>query len=167
MTRLPTPGSDNGSWGDILNNFLTVEHNNDGTLKKAADIATALSKANAAETPNGAQAKADAAQAAAQTYINTKVAALDVRIAIAASPDLIMTGTITRDANGAISSATVTWPDGTTGTYVTDTASTAFLGAVDAYHVTYGSPATKTYTQPAITRDASGAVTNRPGIQVT
>ena len=45
MTRLPIPGSDVGSWGDILNDFLQVEHNNDGTLKKAGDISNALSTA--------------------------------------------------------------------------------------------------------------------------
>jgi len=33
MARLPIPGSDDGTWGDILNNFLLVVHNNDGTLK--------------------------------------------------------------------------------------------------------------------------------------
>ncbi|MEJ0073825.1 MAG: hypothetical protein WDN27_07225 [Candidatus Saccharibacteria bacterium] len=33
--RLPTPGSDNGTWGDILNGFLEVEHNGDGSLKSA------------------------------------------------------------------------------------------------------------------------------------
>jgi hypothetical protein len=33
MSRLPTPGSDNGTWGDILNDFLAVSHNADGTLK--------------------------------------------------------------------------------------------------------------------------------------
>lgn len=36
MTRLPIPGSDDGSWGDVLNNFLMVEHNADGTLKRTA-----------------------------------------------------------------------------------------------------------------------------------
>lgn len=35
MARLPTPGSDKGSWGDILNQFLRVSHNNDGTLKSS------------------------------------------------------------------------------------------------------------------------------------
>jgi hypothetical protein len=50
MSRLPTPGSDSGSWGAILNDFLEVEHNTDGTLKKAGDIATALSTANAAQS---------------------------------------------------------------------------------------------------------------------
>lgn len=33
MVRLPTPGSDAGTWGDLLNDFLTVEHESDGTLR--------------------------------------------------------------------------------------------------------------------------------------
>ena len=33
MTRLPQPGSDDGRWGSILNTFLGVGHNEDGTLK--------------------------------------------------------------------------------------------------------------------------------------
>jgi hypothetical protein len=31
MARLPTPGGDSGNWGTILNDFLTTEHNADGT----------------------------------------------------------------------------------------------------------------------------------------
>lgn len=33
MARLPIPGRDEGTWGDILNNFLSIEHNSDGTQK--------------------------------------------------------------------------------------------------------------------------------------
>ncbi len=33
--RLPTPGSDNGTWGDILNDFLSQSHNADGTLQSS------------------------------------------------------------------------------------------------------------------------------------
>lgn len=33
MSRLPNPGADQDVWGDILNDFLLVEHNEDGTLK--------------------------------------------------------------------------------------------------------------------------------------
>lgn len=33
MSRLPQPGSDNGTWGGILNDFLGVSHKSDGTLK--------------------------------------------------------------------------------------------------------------------------------------
>lgn len=37
MTRLPQPGSDSGAWGSILNDFLNVEHNADGSLKIRSD----------------------------------------------------------------------------------------------------------------------------------
>jgi hypothetical protein len=42
--RLPTVGGDDGNWGQILNDFLAVEHNADGTLRKAGDIASAINK---------------------------------------------------------------------------------------------------------------------------
>ena len=37
MARLPVPGSDDGTWGTILNDFLAVEINSDGTLKIRTD----------------------------------------------------------------------------------------------------------------------------------
>jgi hypothetical protein len=40
MARLPIPGSDNGVWGDVLNDFLLVEHNSDGTLKASGSLST-------------------------------------------------------------------------------------------------------------------------------
>lgn len=43
MTRLPSPGSDSGTWGAILNDFLQVEHNTDGTLKARTDGTIAVS----------------------------------------------------------------------------------------------------------------------------
>lgn len=39
MVRLPIPGSDEGNWGSILNDFLSVEHHVDGTLKDTGTIA--------------------------------------------------------------------------------------------------------------------------------
>lgn len=33
MARLPTPGGDDGNWGTLLNQYLEVEHNGDGTHK--------------------------------------------------------------------------------------------------------------------------------------
>lgn len=33
MARLPVPGSDTGTWGTILNDFLSSAHATDGTLK--------------------------------------------------------------------------------------------------------------------------------------
>lgn len=104
MARLPIPGNDVGSWGQILNEYLSVELNSDGTLKKAADItqaqtdataaqaaaSTAQSTADAAQTSaDDAQTAADAAQATAnaaipQSYLdtdNTLAAASNTKIA--------------------------------------------------------------------------------------
>lgn len=40
MTRLPNPGGDDNTWGSILNDFLSVEHNADGTLKADGTLAS-------------------------------------------------------------------------------------------------------------------------------
>ncbi|HJP81467.1 MAG TPA: hypothetical protein VJ841_03690 [Candidatus Saccharimonadales bacterium] len=40
MARLPQPGADNGSWGDVLNDFLLVEHDANGTLKSSGSLST-------------------------------------------------------------------------------------------------------------------------------
>lgn len=77
--------------------------------------------------------------------------------------------TVARDTNGAITTATVTWPDGTPGTFTTDEASTAFPGAIDAFHVTYepaGGPV-RTVTQPEITRNGRGDITAQPALTIT
>jgi parallel beta-helix repeat protein len=39
MVRLPTPGSDSSTWGQLLNDFLSVEHNTDGSLKISGSLA--------------------------------------------------------------------------------------------------------------------------------
>jgi hypothetical protein len=36
MARLPIPGGDDDTWGQVLNDFLTVSHASDGTLKGSA-----------------------------------------------------------------------------------------------------------------------------------
>ena len=46
MSRLPAPGGDAGQWGNILNDFLMVAHNSDGSLKDAANIAGAEQTTN-------------------------------------------------------------------------------------------------------------------------
>lgn len=47
MARLPIPGSDEGTWGNVLNDYLGVAHNGDGTLKAdavadKADVSTTI-----------------------------------------------------------------------------------------------------------------------------
>lgn len=92
---------------------------------------------------------------------------IDVSISLARNPDALISGTITRDANGAAISAPVTWPDGATGVYTATSVSATFPGAVDAYTITHVLGSTTTYTQPLLTRDGNGAVTNLPAITVS
>ena len=78
---------------------------------------------------------------------------------------MLVTGAITNDELDQIVSAAVVWPNGAPGT-LTITSRHA-TGAVLAYTITHGSPVTKTYTQPAITRNSNGAATLVPAIVVT
>ncbi|SKT87659.1 hypothetical protein [Mycobacteroides abscessus] len=88
-------------------------------------------------------------------------------LSLAASPDLIATGVITRSGAGAAIGFSASWPDGATGTF-TGTESTGFPGAIDSYTVTHVlAGVTTTYTQPALTRNGTGAVTNRPALVVS
>lgn len=89
--------------------------------------------------------------------------------ALARDPDALFAGAVTRNADGAATSAVVKWPgpDSSDGTY-SGTASTTFPGSVNSYTITRVTPSgTVTYTQPAVTRDANGYVTNRPPITVS
>jgi hypothetical protein len=44
MSRLPVPGFDLNTWGDILNDFLSVSLNADGTLKSTGVLGTKADK---------------------------------------------------------------------------------------------------------------------------
>lgn len=83
--RLPTPGADDNTWGDLLNEFLLEEHDPDGKHQGAtsttngvvrlagdlggtADLPTVPGLANK-ETPAGAQAKVDAHNADANAHV--------------------------------------------------------------------------------------------------
>lgn len=44
MARLPQPGADNGTWGSILNDYLSQVHASDGTLKAGTVQAATLAK---------------------------------------------------------------------------------------------------------------------------
>lgn len=131
--------------------------------QQSAGQAGASADSASADADRAEESRQQAEEAAAKVPVSGTDAWLRLH---AANLDALITGAITRDANGAATSAAVVWPDGTPGTYSATSVSTAFPGAVDAYTVTYGSPAARTVTQPAVTRDASGAVTNRPAMTV-
>lgn len=157
------------------------------TRAKAAEK-KAREEAEAASDKAGAAATAQAAAEAASIPLTQKdkasgVATLDsethltaaqvppsvangnvVYKALAGEPGLLISGTITRSANGAALEAPVVWPDGATGVYK-GTESTTVPGAIDSYTITHvEGETTHTYAQPKVTRNGEGAVTNRPAI---
>lgn len=71
---------------------------------------------------------------------------------------------VTRNANGVATSATVKWPDGSAGTY-TATTINADGYSTDAYTITH-TVASKTVTQALITRDAAGNVVTKPALTI-
>ena len=111
---------------------------------------------------NDAVANAITAEGPTKTALSATYAGL---VQLAKNPDTLIAGAITLDASDLVTSAAVKWPDGSPGT-LTITSRDA-NGAVLAYNITYGSPVTKTFTQPTITRSASGAATNVPQIVVS
>lgn len=117
--------------------------------------------------PKPLTAVAAAAQASnPATVLGAALSATYVGLVQAAkNPDLLIAGAVTVNGSDEVTSAAVLWPDGTPGT-LTITARHA-TGAVTNYNITYGSPVTKTFTQPTITRNANGAATNVPQIVVS
>lgn len=75
------------------------------------------------------------------------------------------TVTPTRSATGLLQTATVIWPDGSTGVY-TGTTYDATYDVYLGYTVTHAASGT-TVTQPAVTLDAGGAITNAPAPVLT
>lgn len=83
MSRLPTPGADDNIWGSVLNDYLSVEHYSDGTLKKGADIAQAKADASQAlSDAAAAQSAASQAQTAATQAANDVATALSQIVTI-------------------------------------------------------------------------------------
>lgn len=84
----------------------------------------------------------------------------------AAGSEFKAVSNVVRDSNGVLLSADIVWPNGVAGAFVTDSVNSV-TPAVDAYHATYLGTTTKTVTQPAVTRDANGAVTVQPAITIS
>jgi hypothetical protein len=98
MARLPTPGGDAGTWGSILNDFLTVEHNSDGTLKSSGSLASKADLNDSRITGAEQSANKGAASGYAPLNSSSKVPAanLPVTLGVVALTDA---ATIATDAS--------------------------------------------------------------------
>lgn len=68
----------------------------------------------------------------------------------------------TYDSSGCITSATVRWPDGSSGTYTT-TLKNAVFNIPDSYTITHANTGL-TVTQSTVTRNANGDITVQPDL---
>lgn len=68
------------------------------------------------------------------------------------------------DSSGCITSATVVWPDGSSGTYTTASKNSVF-NVPDSYTVTHANSGL-TVSQPAVTRNSNGDITAQPTLAI-
>lgn len=112
--RLPIPGSDDGSWGYILNEFLGVEHNEDGSLKASGSLSSKYTlPANGipyTDLDATLKGKIDAGVNGTQDATSTSKGIIQLAGALtgtAAAP-AIAQGVVTGGATGNIAAATIT-----------------------------------------------------------
>ncbi len=102
--RLPQPGGDAGNWGEILNEFLSVEHAADGVFKNVARVSDLESKADQADLENvesQVAAKANTADVYTKSEIDEALSS-KVSVSQGAYPLLFLKPGSSRDRNGAV-----------------------------------------------------------------
>lgn len=123
MTRLPLPGSDDGIWGNLLNDFLSVEHNANGTLKSTGSLGAKADDStvvhNSGNEPIGGVKTFSSSpivptptlgsQAATKTYVDSTVSAGAPDASISTKGVLQLTGDLTGTATSpAIADGAIT-----------------------------------------------------------
>jgi len=103
MTRLPEPGFDKGTWGDVLNDFLLVSHTSSGDIKAGVIKEQDLS--------SDVQTKLNIAASAASTNLATAASSSSVTILSDTGTDAVISSATNINA-GVLSSADKTKLDG-------------------------------------------------------
>ncbi len=106
MGRLPTPGSDDGTWGAILNDYLGVAHDTDGNLKDVVHATGGGKETTASSTASGVSTTVSLANGNVQMITlaaSTTIALSGATGGVACSLSLYL-------KQDAIGSRTLTWP---------------------------------------------------------
>jgi len=126
MARLPTVGGDDGNWGSVLNEFLEIEHNADGTHGLASGLVTDVVNT---QSSVGSTYTLPAPTAAGMHYLTlTSSCTVTFPTAVAGQSFTLIL------KQGESGSHTVTWPEavkwagGTAPTLSTTEAATDVLG---------------------------------------
>lgn len=94
MARLPIPGSDSGTWGVILNDFLEQAHDSVGVLKanSVGTLQIGDGSVTSAKIADGTIVNADisASAAIAQSKVDNLPAALNSKVANASGQTLTL-----------------------------------------------------------------------------
>src|SRR4051812_7520647 len=96
MSRLPQVGSDDGAWGEILNDFLAVSHDHEGKLNPGAISKTSVGLGNVDNTADASKPNS----IRNQTALNLKAA--DASVVHLAGSETI---TGAKNCTGGLSSA--------------------------------------------------------------
>lgn len=149
-TRLPTPGGDSGQWGQILNDFLSVAHADDGSLKPGAVTAAALS---AGSVTSGAIQDGAVTQAKLDAGLNDKV-------------NTIGATSLAGDASGPVTATVVSKVNGIT---ITGTPAVGqVLKATSTTEASWGTDDTSTFpARTVVSRNANATATNGEYIVTT
>lgn len=121
MARLPTPGGDKNTWGDVLNAFLRTAHNTDGSLKSSA-ITGVVDASSLGFTPTGtiaagtiqsaiSEVATDAAADLASHAASTSLHGAGLELAVAQKSDSTFTTASTTPVAVTGLSITFTVPD--------------------------------------------------------
>lgn len=171
--RLPTPGSDDNNWGTILNDFLSVESNADGSLKIRTD-GTLLNLAHTAGVETIAGVKTftaspivptptTVAQAANKSYVDS-VAVSGAPPATTSSTGLVqlagdLAGTATAPQVAKIGGVALSGAPSSAGQVLTSTSTTTanwqVVGAVSTISNSDGTITVTNPTGPTVTVSAT------------
>lgn len=95
MSRLPTPGGDSGTWGDVLNDYLGTGHSSDGINKGALVETTQGTDYTLTTGDNGTRVVATAAITITLPSVGTLGNGFECEVLNASG------GTVTLDGPGA------------------------------------------------------------------